>query len=255
MQKKKINIFDSDISYIEEGEGTPLVILHGWGAYIETVMPMVNFLKENYKVYAYDAPGFGQSDDPKKVLSTKDYSDYLLEFLKKKNIDKATFIGHSFGGKTLTIFAAEHPEFVDKLILVDASGVLPKRGIDYYFKVYSFKFLKFIYTKLNIFKNKEERIKDFYSRFGSDDYKDSQGIMRKTFVKVVNESTLDYFPKIKAETLLIWGENDQDTPVYMAEVFEKEIKGSGLVILKGAGHYSYLDDFYTFSKVVNSFLS
>ncbi|MGO1580271.1 MAG: alpha/beta fold hydrolase [Peptoniphilaceae bacterium] len=254
MEKNYINIFDNKISYIEVGQGDPVVILHGWGANIESVMPIVNMLADRYKVYAYDAPGFGNSDDPKKVLSTHDYSLYLEEFLKAKKISKAIFFGHSFGGKTLSIFAAEHPEKVSKLVLIDASGVLPKRTMSYYFKVYSFKSLRWIYTKLNFFKGKEEAMRKFYEKFGSDDYKASQGVMRKTFVKVVNEDTVNFFGKIKAPTLLIWGENDQDTPVYMGKVFEEKIKDSGLVILKGAGHYSYLDDYGTFVAVINSFL-
>lgn len=143
---------------------------------------------------------------------------------------------------------------VEKLILVDASGVIPKRDMKYYFKVYSFKTLRFIYTKLNFFKGKEESLKKFYEKFGSDDYQNSQGVMRKTFVKVVNESTVEYFKDIKAPTLLVWGENDDATPLYMGKVFEDNIKDSGLVVLKDAGHYSYIDDYGTFAAVLKSFL-
>ncbi|WP_138159551.1 alpha/beta fold hydrolase [Peptoniphilus catoniae] len=254
MEKKHLNILSTKIAYLEQGEGDPVVILHGWGANIESVMPIVNLLSESHKVYAYDAPGFGESDDPKEVLSTEDYSSYLEEFLKAKEIDRAVFMGHSFGGKTLGIFAAKNPDLVEKLVLIDASGVKPKRGLNYYLKVYSFKLLRFIYTRLNFLKGKEKALENFYKKFGSEDYQNAQGIMRKTFVKVVNENTDKYFSKIKAPTLLVWGENDEDTPLYMAKVHEEKIKDSGLVILKGAGHYSYLDDYYTFSAVIKSFL-
>lgn len=254
MEKKDINLLNTNIKYIEVGEGSPVVILHGWGANIESVMPIVNSIPKGHKVYAYDAPGFGDSDDPKEALSTWDYSKYLEEFLKKKNIKKAVFIGHSFGGKTLSVFAAEHKESVEKLILVDASGVIAKRTFSYYFKVYTFKFLRFLYTKLFFWNNNTEGIKKFYEKFGSDDYQASDGIMRKTFVKVVNESTVECFKDIEAETLLVWGENDDATPLYMAKVFESGIKNSGLVVLKNAGHYSYIDDYGTFTAVINSFL-
>ncbi|WP_036730246.1 alpha/beta fold hydrolase [Peptoniphilus mikwangii] len=254
MEKEKIKVFDTLLSYIEIGEGEPLVILHGWGANIESIMPIVNCAPKKFKVYAYDAAGFGDSEEPKDALSTEDYERYLVEFLRLKNINRATFIGHSFGGKTLSIFAAKHPERVNKLVLVDASGVIPKRTLKYYLKVYSFKFLRGIYTKLNFFKDREEVLKKFYEKFGSDDYQNSKGIMRKTFVKVVNEATTQYFDKIIAPTLLVWGENDDATPLYMAKVFESKIKDSGLVVLKGAGHFSYIDDYSTFSAIINSFL-
>ncbi|RVU55113.1 alpha/beta fold hydrolase [Anaerosphaera multitolerans] len=254
MEKSRLEVLSTELSYIEVGEGKPLVILHGWGANIESITPIVNAAPKGYKIYAYDAPGFGDSQEPSDTLSTEDYYRYLFEFLKVKNIKKATFIGHSFGGKTLTIFAAKHPEMVEKLILIDASGVIPKRTLKYYFKVYTFKTLRFLYTKLFFWNNNTDGIRKFYEKFGSDDYQNSQGVMRKTFVKVVNESTVEYFRNIKAPTLIIWGENDDETPLYMARVFEDNIEDSGLVVLKNAGHYSYIDDYGTFSAVLNSFL-
>ena len=93
----------------------------------------------------------------------------------------------------------------------------------------------------------------FYKKFGSDDYRDTSGVMRSTFVKVVNESMEEEFSKINADTLLIWGERDDATPVYMGKIFESKIKNSGLVVLNG-GHYSYLDDYGTFCAVINSYL-
>ena len=144
---------------------------------------------------------------------------------------------------------------VNKLVLIDASGILPKRSLNYYVKVYSFKLLKKLYMIFNFSKDKETRLKNFYKKFGSDDYKSSDGIMRKVFVKVVNESTEEYLDKIEQETLLIWGDKDDATPLYMGEIFDKKIKNSGLVILKNSGHFSYVDDYSTFSAVMRSYFN
>lgn len=252
MEKQYLDL-GTKIAYIEREGEKPLVLLHGWGANIESVVPIINAISKEYHVYAYDSAGFGDSEEPKEVWGTHDYEELLERFLKAKNIEKATFVGHSFGGKTLSIFAAKHPEMVEKLVLIDASGVLPKRTLKYYVKVYSFKFLRKVYTTF-CGANKDERLKKFYEKFGSDDYQASEGMMRKTFIKVVNESTEEYFEKIEAPTLLIWGETDDATPLYMAKVFEKKIKDSGLVVLKG-GHFSYIDDYGTFSAVIKSFLN
>ena len=65
--------------------------------------------------------------------------------------------------------------------------------------------------------------------------------MQNILVKVVNEDLKNEMPKIKAPTLLMWGENDTATPVRDANIMEKLIKGSGLVILKNSGHYSFID--------------
>ena len=250
--KKDFKVIDGiKTAYIRrEGDGIPVVILHGWGANIESIMPIVNSISGR-PFLAYDAPGFGDSDEPTGVWSTYDYSDFLIKVLKEFEIDRAIFIGHSFGGKTLTCFVPKHEDMGEKLVLVDASGVLPKRKMSYYFKVYSFKFLKNMYKLLFFWK--KESLEKFNKRFGSDDCRDTSGIMRSTFVKVVNESTEEEFSKINSDTLLIWGERDDATPVYMGRIFEKKIKNSGLVVLNG-GHYSYLDDYGTFCAVINSYL-
>lgn len=252
MEKKFIDL-GTKVAFVEREGIVPLVLLHGWGANIESVVPIINAIDPKYHVYAYDSAGFGDSEEPKEVWGTHDYELLLERFLDAMKIEKATFIGHSFGGKTLSIFAAKHPEKVDKLVLVDASGVIPKRDLKYYFKVYSFKALRKIYTLFSK-GDKDEKLRKFYEKFGSDDYQASQGIMRKTFVKVVNESTEEYFDKIEAPTLLIWGETDEATPLYMAKIFEKKIKDSGLVVLNG-GHFSYIDDYGTFVAVIKSFLN
>ena len=57
-----------------------------------------------------------------------------------------------------------------------------------------------------------------------------------------------------ASCLLIYGENDKDTPVYFGEIMEKEIKDAGLVVLKDAGHFSYLDQYPRYMSIVKSFL-
>ena len=92
-----------------------------------------------------------------------------------------------------------------------------------------------------------------YKKFGSDDYQNTSGIMRKIFVRVVNENLKPLLNDIQAPTLLVWGDKDEATPLYMAKIMEKEIKDSGLVVFEGAGHYSYLDEYHRFKKVLESF--
>lgn len=248
------NISGLNINYIEEGEGPVVIVLHGWGANIDTVMPIVNLLKNRFKVYAIDLPGFGKSEMPKEVFGSPEYAEIINQFMKLESIDKATLIGHSFGGKISIILGSKYPELIDKIVLIDSAGLIPKRGAKYYIKVYSFKTLRFIYTKLFFWIKDEKRMEKFYKKFGSDDYQDSSGIMRKILVKVVNENLKPILKEIKAPTLLIWGDEDLDTPLYMGKIMEEEIPDSGLVVLKGTGHYSYLDDYHKFGVILNEFL-
>lgn len=250
----KITIEDMKINYICEGEGQDVLVLHGWGANIDTVMPIVNLLKSNFKVYALDLPGFGSSDEPKEVYGSKEYAEIVKKFIDYMEMKRVILIGHSFGGKISIWLGSLYPEIVDKIVLIDSAGLIPKRGLKYYIKVYSFKLLKAIYKGVFFWVDEKSKMERFYRKFGSDDYKAAQGIMRKILVKVVNENLKPLLKTIQAPTLLIWGDEDTATPLYMGKIMEKEIPDSGLVVLKGAGHYSYLDKFNEFSIILNAFL-
>lgn len=242
------------LKYIDEGDFENIVILiHGWGASKETMLPISNLIKHKYRVVLVDLPGFGESEEPKVVYDSYNYVDTIIKLLDELNIKRATFVGHSFGGKISSIIAAKYPDKVDKLILIDSAGLIAKRGIDYYFKVYSYKFIKWLYMKIPI-GNKEKRLEKFREKRGSDDYQNASGIMRQILVKVVNENIKPLLKNIKSDTLLIWGENDDATPLYLGETFEKEIENSGLVVIKGGGHFSYIDNYGTFKAVINSYL-
>lgn len=249
-----LNIDGLDINYISEGEGKNLIVLHGWGCNIDTVMPIVNLLKDTYKVYALDLPGFGKSEKPKDTINSFDYVEIVRGFMNKLDIKKATFVGHSFGGKLSIIMGSKYPFQVEKIVLIDSAGLIPKRGLNYYLKVYSFKTLRFLYKNLFFWLAEEKKMERFYKNFGSDDYQASSGIMRKILVTVVNENLKPLLKEIKASTLIIWGDQDMDTPLYMAKIMEKEIPDCGLVVLEGTGHYSYLDDYHKFGLILKSYL-
>ena len=249
------NINGLDINYIIEGEGEPILVLHGWGANINTILSIVNILKDRFKVYALDLPGFGESEEPKEAISSFEYAEIVKDFMIDEDIAKASFIGHSYGGKLSIIMGSKYPHMVNKIVLIDSAGLIPKRGTKYYIKVYSFKILRFIYKNFFFWVKDDKRLEKFYKKFGSEDYKDSTGVMRRILVRVVNENLKDLLKDIKAPTLLIWGDQDMDTPLYMAHIMEKEIEDSGLVVFEGAGHYSYLDNFHKFRAVLNAFFN
>lgn len=247
-----LKIDDLDIFYKEAGEGKKVVLLHGWGGCADSFLPVFNYLSQRYKVYSIDFPGFGQSSMPDKPWGVDDYKNLLLKFFDALNIDKACIIGHSFGGRVTIMFASQHPERVEKIVLVDSAGLIPKRTLKYYYKVYKFKLFKTIFTALTPGADKEEKLEKFYEKYGSKDYRESKNL-RQTFVKVVNQDLRGYLPKIKSPTLLIWGENDKDTPVEFGKIMEREIPDAGLIVFKGAGHFSYLDKLNDFNIIVSKF--
>ena len=74
--------------------------------------------------------------------------------------------------------------------------------------------------------------------------------MRATFVRVVNQDLTPYLSKIKAPSLLVYGRQDEDTPLKLAKIMEKKIPDAGLVVLENAGHFSYLDQYAQYIKIV-----
>lgn len=252
----KQKILDLDINYEIYGEDNKeiIVLLHGWGANLKTMEPIAKKMQGNYKIYSVDFPGFGESPEPERAYNVSDYARVILEFLNVNEIKDAVLIGHSFGGRVITKLVGELGYKPKKIVYVDSAGVKPKRSFSYYFKVYSYKLAKNVIKLFNSKEKAEEIIKRLRANSGSDDYRNASDNMKKTFVNVVNEDLTYLFSKIDVPTLLVWGENDLDTPIREAKVFEKHIKDSGLVILKGAGHYSYLDKLGEFIIILNSFL-
>lgn len=248
MQSTEINSLN--ISYQVAGEGDIVLLLHGWGGEAASFQPVFEWLVQSHKVYALDLPGFGKSQIPPTAWDTSDYARFVTAFLEKFSIPKAHLIGHSFGGRISIILSAEHPEKVDKLILIDSAGIKPRRTVKYSLRVGVAKIGKLMrrFGRYgNSFANAVSQ------RTGSKDYQNA-GEMRATLVKVVNQDLRALLPRIAASTLLIWGENDKDTPVSFGHIMEKEIPDAGLVVLKEAGHFSYLDKFPQFCRIVASFL-
>lgn len=250
-----IDIQNLKINYIQEGHGQDALILHGWGCNSQTVMPIYNLLKRHYRVTAVDLPGFGESAKPETPFDSYDYANVIKQFIDKLGLTRIVLFGHSHGGRISIILSSQYPELIDKLILIDSAGIIPKRGIKYHIKVYGFKAMKKLYLFFHAGKDGDKSLEAFYKKHGSEDYRQSDGIMRQTMVKVVNDNLRHLLKDIKASTLLIWGEEDDATPLSDGRIMEKEIKGSGLVVIKGAGHYSFIDDFQTFRLVIKSFLN
>lgn len=238
--------------YKKSGSGKKVVLLHGWGGQADSFLPVFNYLSTNFEVYAIDFPGFGQSDPPSSPWNVTDYMNMLVKIFDALNIDKANLIGHSFGGRVSILFSALHGDRVDKVVLTDAAGLIPKRSWKYYLKVYKFKLMKKLFITFTPGENKQEKLDKFYSKYGSKDYQNS-GNLRQTFVKVVNQDLRGYLPQIKASTLLIWGSEDMDTPLYFGKIMEAEIPDAGLVVFEGAGHFAYLDKINDFNIIVSKF--
>lgn len=169
-----------------------------------------------------------------------DYAKSIVDLIRYYKMSSAYIVGHSFGGRVAMRLASEYGYLLDGIVLVDSAGLKPRRGLKYYFKVTMHKLL----TKLNI---KHEA--------GSDDYRKLSGVMKETFKNVVNEDQTRELNKITLPTLIVWGDKDKDTPIYMAKRINRSIKNSSLIVFKGEGHFAYLRRNKAFTAILLNFLA
>ncbi len=230
----------------------PIVVLHGWGAHIEAVAPILAALDGASDLIALDLPGFGESEPPPEAWDVDAYASFVIAFLDELGVPRAHLVGHSHGGRVSIAIAADHPERVGRLLLVDSAGLRPKRGWRYRRRVAVAKLGRVIGSiGLAPGRRIQERMR---ARVASRDYLEASEAMRGTFRAVVGADLSDRMPRIGASTLLVWGDQDEDTPLWMAHRMEELIPDAGLVVLEGAGHYSYADSPGQFGAVARRFL-
>ena len=244
-----------EIDYIDEGEGDVIVLLQGWGTTASVYKTIINMLTPKYRVIAPDFPGFGRSTESSFPYSAEDYSDFVLAFLEKLDISKASFLGHSHGGRVIIELASREnlPIEIDKIVLMDSAGIVTKKKLSKRIRIRTYKILKNLLLIPPVKAMFPDALQALKKKFGSADYASSSEMMQKSMVKLVNTDYSDRLCKIKAPTLLIWGDKDDATPLAHAKIMEKEIPDSGLVVIKNGGHFSYLADMALTKSVLRSF--
>lgn len=236
-----------------QGEGNPILLLHGWGCSNEIFRDIQQVLSQNYTTYNFDFPGFGASYEPDTVWGTEDYTAMVEQFVKDKNINNPALVGHSFGGRISIIYASRNS--VSRVVLVDAAGIKPKRPLKYYWKVYTFKALKWLCNTFLPKQTAKAVIDKRRKGSGSSDYNNASPMMRAILSKVVNEDLTHLLAKIKAPTLLFWGNMDTATPLSDAKTMERLIPDAGLVVAHGTGHFSFIENAGLFKVVMKNFFN
>ncbi len=236
------------------GDGPPIVFLHGWGANISLVWPLAeHMLNRGYKVYVLDLPGFGQSDQPSEAWSVGDYADFVIAYLDAHQLDKCYLFGHSFGGRLGLILGATCGSRIIKLALANSAGVISPTPFWKKARLTLYKQIRNGLSRMGA-KHFAEALRAWYNRrYGSADYQSVDGVMRETFLKIINEDLLPYARRVQPPTLLFWGDKDEDTPLWQGQLLEKNIPDAGLVVHKGAGHYSYLENVLETARIMDYF--
>ena len=236
------------------GEETA-VMLQGWGTDLGVYDSVADAVNEKYRFVQFDLPGFGGSDEPKEAWNVDAYADFFCRFMQVLGIKKATLIGHSYGGRVIIKLAsrASIPFEISNIVLIDSAGIVPEKTAARRLKIRSYKILKRFFGLKVIYALFPEIVDDWRSRQGSADYRNATPIMRQCLVMAVNEDLRHLLPKIRQETLLIWGDKDTATPLSDAKIMEKMIPDSGLAVVNGAGHFPFLEQPVVFRNIMRAY--
>ena len=242
---------EGKFKWLEEGAGgKPIILLHGLMGGIDNFGEMVDFISAEYKVYGLDLKLFEGS---LLKVSVTSLSDYLHKFMRHLNLKSAVLIGNSMGGHIGLIFAKEHPEMVDSLILTGSSGLyesamgdsFPRRGDKDYIR------------------KKTEEV--FYDpKVATDELVDNVFEIATNRISTlrllgyaksaIRHNMAEDLPNLTMPVCLIWGAEDKVTPSHVAEAFHKLLPNSELNWIPLCGHAPMWEHPKKFSEIVLHFL-
>lgn len=238
------------IHYETAGEGFPLVLLHGIGSNSRSWRRQIDALSRNFKVIAWDAPGYGQSSDPTGKPSMRFYADCLRGLLDVLQLKRIFLLGHSTGGVIAQEFYRMNSEYVRALILADTRYVGSQSTLQ--------GRLNMIRTMTPAQLAAERAPQLLSSAAPADLVHEVTSIMAEVrpagyefaATALAECDTRDVLRNLRVPTLLIWGSEDEITPLW-----EEAPRGARLEIIPGAGHICYIEQPDKFNAIVREFLS
>ncbi|MBK8658709.1 MAG: alpha/beta hydrolase [Bacteroidetes bacterium] len=260
----------AEIHYTDEGNGMPLLMIHGLGGSHRNFQKLAAEMKDQYRVIRVDLPGFGMSDFPAGEITDLPgvYRDFFVFFLDTLHIDSIHLMGNSMGGMMAWNIAAAQPEKVKTLTLLASAGYELDKIAKVAARFTRFKFLEPILEKgipMAVSEANADRIyadktkvdlkevynnNVFWNREGN-----VQALMRLTSSGQYPDSSL--IKTVQCPTLVIWGKEDEIVPYYHAEKFIRDIPNSKLVTYSPCGHVPMIEkteevkrDFEAFVKEV-----
>lgn len=227
-------------------DAPPIVLIHGFTYSLESWTKVAEFLSLDNRVISYDLLGHGLTGpDPKKRYSVPARAKFLGELLDKLGIEKTAIAGNSLGGTIAWNFAAEQPDRVTRLILIDAPAfpfnavkdkpVPVPAAMKAYLKMAPYSGLQKMAAiswsdPSRVQARRLKQIQDMMKRKGNG----------QAFIDYLHQFTMPdptaLLKKIKAPVLIIWGADDKVIPVANGMQTKDALPGSSMMVISGAGH-------------------
>lgn len=273
IRSKTISLQGHTLHYLEAGEGDPVLLLHGFAGSCEEWRTTVGVLaRAGYRAIAIDALGFGKSDTPDTApYSFALFSGLYADLLDALGIERAAFVGHSFGGKCALATAITHPQRVSRLVIADSEGFIPiplfmkKAGVipflgDVFLwmsknpRLFELQLGGVFYDKQNV---PDWLTEHFRSMLASKPHTRAMLQLSRCYDNhdLIKSGMRQRLGEIRCPTLILWGEQDRVFAPACGHTAHNEIPGSHLVILPRAGHYPHLEATRAFHGILLGFLA
>jgi len=242
-----IEIDGVNVHYRVEGEGDPILLIHGTFSSLHTYDDWTSILKDNYKVIRLDLPGFGLTGPhPKNKYTTDNYIDFIDEFLDVLSIEACAVVGNSLGGWMAWELALKYPTRVNKLVLIDAAGYINDRNFPLPFVIAQTPVLRNVFNYVP-----KAVVRRFVRQVFFDQSKVTEEVVERHFDLFHREGNMAAFVRIanshfvqnthnlhllKIPVLVMWGEKDNWLSVGHASKFGEDIPNSKVIIYKNVGH-------------------
>jgi pimeloyl-ACP methyl ester carboxylesterase len=240
MELKTVRTKHVPVQYFEGGEGEPLVFLHGAGG-LDLEQNFLNGLAKDFHVYAPLLPGYGESEECGELRDMLDFTLHTWDVIGAIGIEDPILVGYSMGGMIASEMAAVAPNDVARLALIAPAGLwLDEHPIPDLFSVMPFELPKYLFHDeaagakaigANIQLTDPAFLQTFLVRNAR-----QLGAAGKILFPIPYRGLAERLYRIKAKTLLIWGESDKLVPPVYARAFQSAIPQAELVLIPEAGH-------------------
>lgn len=239
MERRRLQVDEAFISYEVAGEGRPLVLVHGLGASGRWWARNVRELRRHFTVYVIDLIGFGWSGGQSFALEKA--SSYLAKWMDALRIPRASFVGHSMGGYIVADLASDHPERVDRVVLVDSAGLPFARG-----------YRRHVLNLLRALRYVSPR---FVPVSLFDTLRAGPHTIWRGVRQVLASDLTEKLERVQAPTLVVWGAGDTLIPVETGERLSGHLRNGRFVRMERTGHNPMWERPEAFNRLVLEFLA
>lgn len=244
-------ITEGKFSYLEEGEGQPIIVLHGLMGTLSNFDGVLNhFSKNGYKIIIPELPIYTL---PLLKTNVKNLAKFLKEFMEFKNIEKAHLLGNSLGGHIALYFTKLNLNKVSALLLTGSSGLYEKSMGDTYPKRGDYEYIK--KKTQEVFYNPEVATKEVVDEVFESVNNRNKVIKTLAIAKsAIRHNMAKDLPEMNVPACIIWGKNDTVTPPEVAEDFEKLLPDANLYWIDKCGHVPMMEYPENFNVILHNWL-